>query len=63
MTHFEKVLKILRIAGGQFLKQKPREKTFSKIRQKILNISLHHIEPGSEAAKKFDKFDTFWDTL
>ena len=24
---------------------------------------LHHIEPGSEAAKKFDNFDVFWDTL
>ena len=26
-------------------------------------MSLHHIEPGSEAAKKFDNFDVFWDTL
>ena len=59
----KKVLKILRIAGGQFSRQKPREKTLSKIRQKILNMSLHHIEPGSEAAKKFDNFDVFWDTL
>ena len=35
----------------------------SKIRQKILNMSLRHIEPGSEAAKKFDNSDVFWDTL
>ena len=26
-------------------------------------MSLRHIEPGSEAAKKFDNFDAFWDTL
>ena len=26
-------------------------------------MSLHHREPGSEAAKKFDNFDVFWDTL
>ena len=26
-------------------------------------MSLHHIEPGSGAAKKFDNFDVFWDTL
>ena len=59
----EKVLKFLRIAGGQFSRQKPRKNTLSKIRQKILNMSLHHREPGSEAAKKFDNFDVFWDTL
>ena len=63
MITFEKDFKILRIAGGQFSRQKPRERTLSKIRQKILNMSLHHIEPGSEATKKFDNFDVFWDTL
>ena len=63
MIIFEKVQEILRLAGGQFSRQKPCKKTLSKIRQKILNMSLHHIEPGTEAAKKFDNFDVFWNTL
>ena len=63
MITFEKKLIYLRIAGGQFSIQKPREKTLSKVRQKILNMSLHHREPGSQAAKKLDNFDVFWDNL
>ena len=35
----------------------------SKIREKIHDMLLYHIEPGSEGAKKSDHFNVFWDTL
>ena len=63
MITFEKVQENLRLAGGQFSRQKPCKKTLSKIRQKILNMSIHHREPESEAAKISINLDVFWDTL
>ena len=61
--HFERVLKVLELAGGQFSVQNGDDFRLPKIHRKIHGLLLYLKEPESRGASWKLDICVFWDTL